>query len=529
MRAPVHPVNLPSAGGPTAYGSAVPILIVDDNAGKRLALGSMLVPLGHEITEADSGPAALRCLMSRDFAVILMDVRMPVMDGFETADLIRQRRQSELTPIIFISAYGSESMANITAYAAGAADFIFSPVPPAELRAKVTVFANLYLRAERLAADAQDLRNSADRLTLLTDAAPIGIFRTDAENNFVYTNPRWSEITGISFEDAVGRPWAIVSPDRAARFPAVAQVGDGDDHRLMDRFEIFSPGDSLVRVVEWTAEPIEDADGGMLGWVGTLADVSAGAAASAAMEAARDAALAASRMQRDFAATASHELKTPTASVLGFVEEVLDHDSLSEIDRKYLGIAYRSAQRLSRLIDDLLLLGAADVVPAETTYDPTELMPLVRLAMSSFSGAAQDGNVHLAIETGVERAAERLWALADPLRLEQALANLISNALKFTPPGGEVRVAVRGGEDAVQIEVSDTGIGIEESALDDIFNRFYRTRAALDAGVSGFGLGLAIAQRMIEAQRGRLSVTSVVGQGSTFTITLPAAPRLLPA
>jgi diguanylate cyclase (GGDEF)-like protein len=127
----------------------------------------VLAPLGYLIVEADSGLAALRCLMARDFAVILLDVRMPIMDGFETAALIRTRRQSELTPIIFITAYGSDEIVTSDLYAQGAVDFIFAPVPPEELRAKVAVFANLFIKAATLAKMADDIRSSADALRLL--------------------------------------------------------------------------------------------------------------------------------------------------------------------------------------------------------------------------------------------------------------------------------------------------------------------------------------------------------------------------
>ncbi len=147
--------------------AAVSILIVDDNAAKRLALKAVLYSLGHTIVEADSGLAALRCVMAQNFAVILLDVRMPIMDGFETAALIRKRQQSELTPIIFITAYGSDEIVTTDLYAQGAVDFIFAPVPPDELRSKVTVFANLFLKAESLAAQARHAQSAADRLRLL--------------------------------------------------------------------------------------------------------------------------------------------------------------------------------------------------------------------------------------------------------------------------------------------------------------------------------------------------------------------------
>ena len=139
------PVEAPAATRPDAA-----ILVVDDNAGKRLAVQAMLAPLELPVVEADSGRSALRAVMSQRFAVILMDVRMPDMDGYETATLIRQRGESELTPIIFLTAYGRDETETATAYASGAVDFIFTPILPEVLRAKVAVFVNLFVQSQQL-------------------------------------------------------------------------------------------------------------------------------------------------------------------------------------------------------------------------------------------------------------------------------------------------------------------------------------------------------------------------------------------
>jgi len=271
-----------------AANATVPILVVDDNPAKRLALTAMLLPLGLSVVEADSGIAALRCLLEQEFAVILLDVRMPIMDGFETAALIRQRLESEMTPIIFITAYGTDEILETDRYAEGAVDFMFAPVPPEVLRAKVSVFANLYLKAEALAARAREVQASADQFRLLTDAAPIGIFQTDAENRYIYTNPRWTEITGISSDQAAGREWSsIIDAQRSADLDAEFPDGALARAELCHRFELSLPG-SVSRIVLVTSRPIPDGRGGVAGWVGTLADVTADAVVEAAQSIARD-------------------------------------------------------------------------------------------------------------------------------------------------------------------------------------------------------------------------------------------------
>jgi signal transduction histidine kinase len=272
-----------------------------------------------------------------------------------------------------------------------------------------------------------------------------------------------------------------------------------------------------------TTTPIPDGDGGIAGWVGTLADVTAEAGAEAAISAARDAALAANVMQKNFAASASHELRTPTTSILGYTEQVLDSDELSERDRGFLDVVYRNAQRLTRLIDDLLILDRAEIGPSMMHLEPTVVAPLVDRVIANFFTAAQQADVALAADYTPGGSP----AMVDPLRLEQALNNLVSNAVKFTPSGGAIKVRVGGRDDAVEISVTDTGAGIDPTDIEHIFGRFYRAKTAVDSTIKGSGLGLAIAKRMIEAQNGRMSVTSELGRGSTFTVTVPAATHEL--
>jgi len=154
--------NNGAVDAPTAA-VAPAILVVDDNAAKRLALRAMLAPLGHTVTEADSGRAALRAVLHETFALILMDVRMPTLDGYETAQLIRQRCKSGLTPIIFVTAFGRNETETATAYASGAVDFIFTPIVPEVLRAKVTAFVDLFIQS-------QTLQHSLESITTLNAA-----------------------------------------------------------------------------------------------------------------------------------------------------------------------------------------------------------------------------------------------------------------------------------------------------------------------------------------------------------------------
>jgi PAS domain S-box-containing protein len=516
------PLELPTST-PTTLD--VPVLIVDDHTAKRLAMKSVLLPLGYTVVEADSGVAALRCVMAQDFAVILLDVCMPITDGFQTAGLIRRRRESEWTPIIFITGYANDELTTTDQYAEGPVDFIFAPVPPDELRSKVEAFAKLFLQARRLAARALAVQASADQLRTLTEAAPIGIFQTDAENRYVYTNPRWTEICGVTAAEAVGRKFGSVlegkNPANRVAYAANPELYDGE---LCRRVEIHVQGPHpTTRIVHVTSAATRDIRGNTLGWVGTVADVTAEAGAEAAMSAARDAAVAANVMQKNFAASASHELRTPTTSILGYTEEVLESETLSKQDRDLMEVVYRNAQRLGRLIDDLLILDQAEIGSSMMHIETTELAPLVDEVIETFSAAVQRAGITLVAEHGAGTPLARV----DPRRFEQALTNLIGNAVKFTPNGGTINVETRRSDDFVEVVVADTGAGIAPADLEHIFGRFYRTKIAHDSEIKGSGLGLAIAKRMIEAQDGRLLATSELGRGSTFTITVPVATRAL--
>jgi two-component system cell cycle response regulator len=151
----------------------VPILVVDDDPSKRLALRAVLLPLGLSVVEATSGQEALQSLLSQDFAVILLDVSMPDMDGFETAALIRQRRESELTPIIFITSHPSDKIRMVDRYSGGAVDFLFAPLQPDELRAKVSVFASIFVNARLLASQARELEAANRELVAISRRDPL--------------------------------------------------------------------------------------------------------------------------------------------------------------------------------------------------------------------------------------------------------------------------------------------------------------------------------------------------------------------
>jgi len=500
--------------------SPVPVLIVDDNASKRLALKSVLSPLGYLIVEAGSGTQALRCVMVRDFAVILLDVCMPVMDGFETAALIRQRRQSEMTPIIFITAFSSDEIMSTDLYAEGAVDFIFAPVPPAELQAKVSVFANLFTRAEDLAARARAVQESADQLRLLTDAAPIGIFQTDAENRYLYTNPRWTEITGLRAEEATGKRWdTILDPDDRT-IPAAA-AGEDLMYRaeLCHRFQIHS-ATGPDRVILVTSKSIPDDEGGVAGWVGTLADVTAEAGAEAAMSDARDEANEGSQLKSDFLANMSHEIRTPMNGIIGMTDLLLETE-LDTVQRDYAQTVRNSGEALLTIINDILDFSKVEAGKLELEQIDFSLGRIVNDVVSLLARPAHDKGLEL---TGIIGDSVPALVNGDPGRVRQVLTNLVGNAIKFTQSGGIVvrtdMVDVTSTSTDIRFEVSDTGDGIAPEKLETVFQPFVQADTSTSRKYGGTGLGLAISGQLVALMGGECGVSSELGTGSTFWFTI---------
>jgi two-component system, OmpR family, phosphate regulon sensor histidine kinase PhoR len=227
---------------------------------------------------------------------------------------------------------------------------------------------------------------------------------------------------------------------------------------------------------------------------------------------------AADELKSQFFALVSHELRTPLTSIVGYAEMVdeLEGSTLSPEGRAYMGIIKRSAEKLDRLVQDLLLVAQVEAGTFGVELAPVDLVPVVRDCVEGARPAAEEAGILLSNETE-----EVPTLMADSSRLGQVIANLVSNAIKFTDGGGAVAVRVRDEGDRCAIEVSDSGVGIRPDELEHLFDRFYRAQEARKGHYSGAGLGLAISKAIVDAHKGELRVTSEPGKGSTFRVLLP--------
>ena len=226
------------------------------------------------------------------------------------------------------------------------------------------------------------------------------------------------------------------------------------------------------------------------------------------------------QMRREFVANVSHELRSPLTSILGYAQTLLeDPPDTPEQRQRFLTLIARDAERMRRLVDDLLTLSRVESGQAAPRFEWTNLHNLVGRVLTQLRDQAAQAQVQLINEVPLD-----LRAQCDPGQIEQVVYNLVINGIQYTPAGGRVLVAGEAGHGTVTLYVQDTGIGIPAEDLPRVFERFYRVDKARSRATGGTGLGLSIVKHIVDVHRGRVSVESQVGTGTTFTVELPVEP-----
>lgn len=538
------------------------ILLVDDHPENLMVLEELLQKPGQNLVKANSGEEALRCLLHQDFAVILLDVQMPGMDGFETANLIRQRQRSRTTPIIFVTAFSTNDAFVFKGYSVGAVDYLLKPIDPTILTSKVSVFVDLFRKTEeikrqtaQLAAINTELRKSEERFRCLSACSPVGIFLLNVEGQCVYTNPRCQAICGFTLEESLGEGWMqFLHPEDRER--AIADwkgtVHERQEFSAEYRFQLK---DSTLRWSYVRSSPMYSDSGELIGHVGTVEDMTARREAETMREqmmreqSARQQAEAINQMKDEFLAVVSHELRTPLNSILGWSKLLLNQKLDNGTTIRALETIERNARSQAKLIEDILDVSRIVQGKLRLAFQMLNLDSLIDVVLETTRPLADAKKVELISHSSILPC-----ITGDPDRLQQVIWNVVSNAIKFTPTGGRVEVKlsqveatdsfarlVAGNRELTvdnntvgsafpvqcpthyaQITVTDTGVGIAPEFLPHVFDNFRQADSTTTRFHSGLGLGLAIARHLIELHGGTIVADSEgEGQGAVFTIYLP--------
>ncbi|WP_445240936.1 hybrid sensor histidine kinase/response regulator [Microcoleus vaginatus] len=514
----------------------VNVLLVDDRPENLIALEAILNSPSYHLVQANSGAEALRCLLNEDFAVILLDVQMPGMDGFETATLIRSRDRSRATPIIFITAFSSNDTHVFKGYSLGAVDYLFKPLEPEILTSKVQVFVELFQKtvevkqqATQLAAVNSELSKSEERFRTLCACSPLGIYLADVEGRCTYINPRCQAICGLTLEESLAEVWQReVHPEDRDRVVADWLAWIKESQEYSNEFRLA--GSEAVRWIHVQSSPMFSDLGKLIGHVGTIRDVTDRKQAEEERgrlireQVARQEAERANQMKDEFLAILSHELRTPLNAILGWSRLLRTKTFDQETIDKALETIERNAKSQAQLIEDILDVSRILRGKLNLNMHPIRLESVIKLAIDSLQPLSEEKSLVLEL-TCSPNVGE---VIGDADRLQQIVWNLLSNAIKFTPQEGKVEVRLESVADEAQIQIIDSGIGIAPDFLPYVFDRFRQADSSTTRSYGGLGLGLAIVRHLVELHGGKVDAENNPGEGAKFTVALPIAQRKTP-
>jgi|SRR5579863_4662374 len=517
----------------------VNVLLVDDRPENLLTLEGILDCSEYNLVRANSGEEALRFLLYEEFAVILLDVNMPGLSGFEIAALIKRREKTRNTPIIFVTAVGVSEQYIERGYAVGGVDYIVKPFNPQILRKKIAVFVELFNKTDQLRRQSAQLRlaerrerlameqASRQRYRNLADAIPQIVWIASADGELEYFNRRWSDYTGLPMERSTGmKGWMDVVHPEEIRFCLdrwKESVKVGLPYEVECRYRRF---DHVYRWHLVRAVLEKDEAGKVLAWLGTSTDIDDQKRVEKIqrdlVEELTEKSIAvenANRLKSQFVASVSHELRTPLNAIIGY-SSLLGQDVMGRASQKQkLAIAaiYRNGKELLNLVSNILDLSKIESGQMTVHLEEVDLKTLLPMVLED-NRTLLNGKVNVEIQWHIESDLKAIRG--DLSKLKQIFLNLLSNAIKFTEKG-LISVSAMNLDHGILFSVQDTGPGIRDEDLAHIFDPFRQGENALTSQSGGTGLGLAIVKENLRLIGGRVEVITELRKGSTFRVFLP--------
>lgn len=488
------------------------ILIVDDNQNNLYSLKKLLESKDFQVDIASSGEEALGKALKNDYALIILDVQMPDMDGFEVAETLADYSKTKEIPIIFLSAVNTEKKFITRGYASGGKDYVTKPIDPEILLLKVKTFYNLQEQNLAMKKAQQGLelevkgrresqvimKSQIDHFHLMLESLPQIAFTLNEDGIVDFVNRKWHEYS-----------------DSEHKFPET----HFDDHNIKEEFErCKKKGKALeleVRIKNIESgnyryhllrvTPVYE-ENTIKNWVGTFTDI--------------DDQKKVEKEKDEFLSIASHELKTPLTSIKAYVQ-LLDRKLKLDKEGAEAGFMVKvqdQIEKLNTLITDLLDVSKIENGKLKINKKPTNIGNVIQNAIDTILQTHEDRQVKIDWH-GMK---PDILIPLDEIRIEQVLINFLTNAIKYSPQNNQVIVTtfVDEEEQEVKVNITDFGIGIPDFKQDAVFHKFYRVEES-SLQFQGMGIGLFICSEIIKQHHGNIGVSSKVDEGSTFYFTLP--------
>lgn len=553
------------------------ILVVDDLQDKLLVIGTVLEPLGQELVIARSGHEALRALLQREFAVILLDVNMPDLDGLETAALIRRYKRTAHTPIIFITSYADEVQTH-RGYELGAVDYILSPVIPEVLRSKVQVFVDLHRMQRRVQQQAEErvalaAAQAARQLAEMSDRRSAFLSRVSrvlggsldlelgmrALLQLLVPETATCAALLVPQAESAGTPLLHARHAAPATQPRIEPLAPGALPPALQQLFADALAGRLQTPLDWPGEAASPAglpepawpagrvaplrNGGQVQGalfvagppadtllLGEIADRAAMAFANAQLYRSLQAEIVerrtaeqrlhqSNRRKDEFLAMLSHELRNPLAPIRNAVQVIR---RVAPPDAKLswaTDVTDRQVTHLTKLVEELLDVARISQGKISLRLEALDLQAVIAQSVET-ARPVIDARRHRLV---LQLPATPVWLRGDFARLAQVVGNLLNNAAKYTPDGGVIQLSMAVEADGhAMICVRDSGVGIEPDLLPTVFELFEQGQRSLDRSQGGLGVGLTLVQRLVQMHHGQVRAHSGGhGQGAEFVVRLP--------
>jgi PAS domain S-box-containing protein len=481
----------------TAAADKVNILLVDDRRENLLALEGILQSLNQNLVPATSGGEALKYLLRNEAAVILLDVEMPQMDGFQTASLIRERDKSRHTPIIFLTAISKSDVHVNQGYSLGGIDYIFKPFSPEVLRSKVSAFVDMYKQRREVQRQSVLLKTERDFVTAVLDTVNSIVIVLDHDARILRVNRAWELMTGYTNEEVHGSKLCDFLEDSGAAEAFLTSKKGENEYE-----QYWLTKSNSRRLVSWCCKALSEDDG---------------ASGRHLVVTGRDITELRQRTEEleGFTYSVSHDMRAPVRAIDGFTRILIEEyaKSLDDEGRRLLEIVRANTEKMGQLIDGLLALsrlGREKLVFGEINM--TDIAKTAFEEQKAASGRQRKiiFNIHALPN-----------AYGDKRLIAEVFQNLFSNAIKFTrnEESASIEVGHKGSPAEDIYFVRDNGVGFNMDHARKLFGTFQRLHGANE--FEGSGIGLATVQRIIHRHGGRCWAEARPGEGATFFFSLP--------